>query len=200
MIGLLVLVVGAIYLAGLVFATRAAYRWAAKKGLSKPKRILAGVVGFLVVYLPVFWDHIPTLVMHKYYCEKEAGFWVYKTLEQWKAENPGMLETLVAYEGYPSSQEGDIENHTNTNFLNPRFNLVVNRRGPLFLHRWLREDTLIDATLNETLARYVDFSTSQERRKAGWSGWKFWLDSKACPRGLDNAIESGNFVSLFKGK
>ena len=24
----------------------------------------------------MFWDHIPTVVAHKYYCEKEAGFWV----------------------------------------------------------------------------------------------------------------------------
>jgi predicted PurR-regulated permease PerM len=101
MIGLLVLVVGAIYLAVLVFVTRAAYRWASRKGLPKSRRILTVAGGFLLVYLPVFWDHIPTLIMHKYYCEKEAGFWVYKTLEQWKTENPGVIEGLVSYNKNP---------------------------------------------------------------------------------------------------
>lgn len=153
----------------------------------------------LAMYLLVFWDHIPTLVVHKYYCEKEAGFWVYKTVDQWKAENPGVAETLVANKGYPSSHEGDMANYTTTNFLNSRFNLVVKQQGPLFLHRWLREDALIDTKTNETLARYVDFSTSQERRQAGWSGWKFWLDSRDCSGGLDKAIESGNFIKQFRG-
>ena len=49
----------------------------------------------VLLYLAVFWDHIPTVLVHKYYCETEAGFWVYKTPEQWKKENPGVMETLV---------------------------------------------------------------------------------------------------------
>lgn len=170
---------------------------AAKKQGRSPWRW--GGAAALVMYLLVFWDHIPTVVAHKYYCEKEAGFWVYKTLEKWKAENPGVMETLVANRGYPSSREGDMANYTTTNFLNSRFNLIVKHRGPLFLHRWLREDALIDTKTNETLARLVDFSTSQERREAGWSGWKFWLDSRHCSGGMDNAVKSGNWMTQFKG-
>ncbi|MFA7293635.1 MAG: hypothetical protein WC023_15455 [Rhodocyclaceae bacterium] len=153
----------------------------------------------LVMYLIPFWDWIPTVAMHRYYCATEAGFWVYKTPEQWKKENPGVMQTLVANKGYPSSHEGDMADYTTTNFLNSRFNLVVKHRGPLLLHRWLREDTLIDTKTNEILARYVDFSTSQERRQAGWTGWKFWLDSRNCVRGLDKAIESGKFIDQFRG-
>jgi hypothetical protein len=170
---------------------------AAKKRGKSPWRW--GGSAALVMYLLVFWDHIPTVVAHKYYCEKEAGFWVYKTVEQWKAENPRVMETLVANKGYPSSREGDMAIYTTTSFLNSRFNLVVKHRGPLFLYRWLREDTLIDTKTNETLARYVDFSTSQERRQAGWSGWKFWLDNRHCSGGRDNAINSGNWIAQFKG-
>src|SRR5690606_12988284 len=55
-------------------------------------------VFFLIMYLIPFWDLIPTLVMHKYYCSAQAGFWVYKTPEEWAEENPGILETLTAYE------------------------------------------------------------------------------------------------------
>ncbi|MGH8710751.1 MAG: hypothetical protein ACREVA_05475 [Burkholderiales bacterium] len=179
-------------LAVVVLAARAA-----KKRGKSPWRW--GGAATLVMYLLVFWDHIPTVVAHKYYCEKEAGFWIYKTVDQWKKENPGMMETLVANKGDPHKFEGDMANYTTTNFLNSRFNLVVKHRGSLFLHRWLREDELIDTKNNEVLARYVDFSTSQERRQAGWSGWKFWLDSRHCSGGIDNAINSGNWINQFKG-
>jgi hypothetical protein len=59
--------------------------------------------------------------------------------------------------------------------------------------------SLIDTKTNETLARYVDFSTSQYPRQAGWSGWKFWLDSEHCSGGLGNAIASGNWTKQFRG-
>ncbi|MBK7764911.1 MAG: hypothetical protein IPI44_01795 [Sulfuritalea sp.] len=54
----------------------------------------------LVMYLIPFWDWIPTVAVHQYYCATEAGFWVYKTPEQWKKENPGVMETLVAQRAY----------------------------------------------------------------------------------------------------
>lgn len=157
----------------------------------------------LCMYLLVFWDWIPTVVVHKYYCSTEAGFWVYKTPEQWKKENPRVMEGLVANKGYPSSHKGDMTNYVDTNFLNQRFNLIHKHNGPLLLHRWKREDILVDIKNNETLVRYVDFSTSQERRQAGWSGWKFWLDSSFwmdsgyCSE--NKAIESGELINLFKG-
>jgi hypothetical protein len=48
----------------------------------------------LVMYLIPFWDLIPTVVMNRYYCEKYAGFWVYKTVDQWKAHNQNVLPSL----------------------------------------------------------------------------------------------------------
>jgi hypothetical protein len=49
----------------------------------------------LVMYLIPFWDFLPTLAVHQYYCAVEPGFWVYKTLDQWKQENPGVMEQLL---------------------------------------------------------------------------------------------------------
>lgn len=196
MIGPVVVGAALLYLLISIAVVRWAIRYARDNGRSAKRW---GWGAALVMYLIPFWDWIPTVATHQFYCAKDAGFWVYKTPEQWKTENPGVMETLVANKGYPSSHEGDMANYTTTSFLNSRFNLVVKRRGPLFLHRWLREDTLIDTRTNETLAQYVDFSTSQERRQAGWSGWKFWLDSRDCIGGLDKAIESGNFMRQFRG-
>jgi hypothetical protein len=57
------------------------------------------------MYHLVFWDFIPTLIVYKYYCSTKAGFWVYKTPEQWKAENPGVAETLTWQEKSISFEE-----------------------------------------------------------------------------------------------
>lgn len=172
--GLVVFAAIILYLLISIAVVIGAIIYARKHGKSA-KRWGAGAA--LIMYLLVFWDHIPTLVAHKYYCEKEAGFWVYKTLDQWKAENPGAVETLVANKDAPSNRQGDMTNYIDTYFLNQRFNWVVKHNGPLLFNRWRHEQEVIDAKSGEVLARYVDFSTAHQQREAGWSGWKFWLDS-----------------------
>jgi len=198
--GFVFIVAGILYLLISMGVVIWAISYAKKYGKSAKRWGWGAALG---MYLLVFWDWIPTVVTHQYYCATEAGFWVYKTPAQWMKENPGVMEGLVVNNGYPSSHIGDMMNYTDTNFLNQRFNLVYKHQGPLFLHRWMREDTLVDIKNNEILARYVEFTTSQERRQAGWSGWKFWLDSSFwmdsgyCSE--KNAIESGKWINQFKG-
>ncbi len=91
MLGLVVLFVIGIYLAISALVVWLATRWAKKRG--RRGWVWGGVAAF-AMYNLVFWDLIPTLAMHKYYCATEAGFWVYKTPEQWVKENPGVAETL----------------------------------------------------------------------------------------------------------
>ncbi len=155
---------------------------------------LMGIGAFLLVYLPLFWDWIPTVVAHRYYCEKEAGFWVYKTLDQWKTENPGVVEGLIMTRVSPSTRKGDMKNYTDTYFLNQRFNWIVKHNGQLLFNRWRHEQEVVDSKTGEVLARYVDFSTSQERQQAGWSGWKFWLASWHC---IDGAINDSKLAHFF---
>lgn len=155
--------------------------------------------GGLAVYLPVFWDHIPTVVAHQYYCATEAGFWEYKTVEQWKKENPGVAETLVANKNAPSRREGDMQNYTDTYFLNQRFNWVVKHNGKFLFNRWRHEQEVVDSKAGEVLARYTDFSTAQEQRQAGWAGWKMWLDTRQCSGGGDNQDALRNFRKNFMG-
>ena len=197
--GLVIFGALAVYVIVLVAVTWFAYRWAAKRGLSRGKRWLAAMGGFLAVYLPVFWDHIPTLVAHKYYCEKEAGFWVYKTLDQWNAENLGVAATLVAKKGSPSTRQGDMENYTDTYSLNSRFIWIVKHNGQFLFNRWRHEQEVVDVKTGNVLARYVDFSTSQIRRQAGWSGWKMWLDVRHCSGGERDQNNLRQFKNNFPG-
>lgn len=63
----------------------------ASRGKTWKSRLLLGVIAALVMYNLVFWDYLPTKWVHEYYCKKESGFWVYKTAEQWRKENPDVV-------------------------------------------------------------------------------------------------------------
>jgi hypothetical protein len=167
----------ALYLLLSVFVVSRAIKHAKKNGKSAKRW---GWGAALVMYLIPLWDWIPTVVVHQYYCSTEAGFWVYKSVDQWKVENPGVMETLVSNRGQVRKSVGNMNNYSDTSFMNQRFVFLAKHNGPLFLNRWRREQEIVDSKTGLVLARNIDFSTSQERRQAGWSGWKFWLDSRQC--------------------
>lgn len=171
--------------------------WAVSHALDRGKNPAPWALGAaLVMFLIPCWDWIPTVVAHKYYCEKEAGFWVYKTLDQWKAENPGVLETLVYNKGMPHVQSP----YGRATVLNQRFIHVYKYEGPFLFNRWRIETEIRDSKNGEVIAREIGFSTSQERRQAGWSGWKLWLDSDRCS--IENHRDQGSFgntTAQFEG-
>ena len=95
MMGLMVLMFFGFYLLVSVFVTSKAASWA--KANNKKPWLWGGLAAF-VMYNLVFWDLIPTLIVHKHYCDTQAGFWVYKTPEQWVKENPELTkEDLKSY-------------------------------------------------------------------------------------------------------
>jgi hypothetical protein len=105
MFGLAVLLAMGVYLLLSVGVVKWAIRYARDNGKSAKRW---GWGAAFVMYSLVFWDWIPTIATHQYYCAKDSGFWVYKTLDQWKAENPGVMEGLVAQRVLSSVREGDI--------------------------------------------------------------------------------------------
>lgn len=179
-----------------------AIRYARRKDRSP---FIWGCGAALVMYLIPFWDWIPTVVAHRYYCEKEAGYWVYKTPEQWRAENLGVMETLVANQGAPSRHEPFNDGHgeTTTFLLNDRFHWVVTQQD---FSSWLsiirKEQQVKDAKTHEVLARYVDFGAGNSvKNTVGPPGpMKFWLRSSNCFDGERNASLMRQFKNEnFKG-
>lgn len=210
--GAVILPLMAIYLAFLVGATWSGWRWAETRGWKGSKRWLGAACGFLIVYLPVFWDWLPTVVAHKYYCEKEAGFWVYKTVEQWKTENPGVMEGLASYNNNPGGfnvnwpsqheQRNDGHNKINANHINERFDEIVSWQDISSVLPIIRkENVLFDIKKKAVIARYVDFGTGNSvKETVGPPGpMKFWLRSSDCIGGQENAINFGKFYLQFKG-
>jgi hypothetical protein len=96
MFGLMVLGAAALYLGLMFFVVRWAWRRGRANGGSMLRASMFGVMGFLLVYLPVFWNHIPVLLAHRSMCAKDAGFTAYVTPEQWIAQNK---ERLLALKG-----------------------------------------------------------------------------------------------------
>lgn len=140
-----------------------------------------GLFAAFVMYNLVFWDWIPTVVTHQYYCAKESGFWVYKTLDQWRLENPGVMERLVANKVSIKST-GDDENHTDTQVLNQRFQWVTEKQKLipyLPIYRW--QSQVVDTNNGAVISRWIDFS-----RGKGRDYLKFWLNADSCPNGISN--------------
>lgn len=193
MFGLAVLVVFGVYLLISFLVVRWAIGYARKNGKSAKRW---GWGAAFVMYSIVFWDWIPTVVVHQYYCAKDSGFWVYKTLDQWKAENPGGMETLVANKGTPSTHQGDEENYSLIEIVNQRFNrITISSRLVSFLpvHRY--EQQLVDVKNEDLLARQIGFG-SYDR---SWGGLKFWTSIQHCSGGREEMVNFGNFVNQFKG-
>ena len=186
-----------------------AVRHAKKKGKT-PWHWGAGAA--LVMYLIPFWDWLPTVAAHKYYCSTEAGFWVYKTVDQWKAENPGVMETLDSYNqnpgGYnvswPSDYKINNDSHTKTliNHINNRFDVLFTQQDISSLVPIVRQEkVLLDSKRNEVVARYITFGSGNSvKNTIGPPGpLKFWLQNGRCSNGKEQLNAFGQFYRQFEG-
>ena len=158
MIGLMILGALAIYFLISMWVTIKAASWA--KANNKKPWVWGGLAAFMMYNL-VFWDLIPTLVMHKYYCDTQAGFWVYKTPEQWMKENPGVMDTLAS--SLESKKIEKLSDDTKRYWLTQRFYNDVKRTE--VLHTLvIEEETFFDAKNSELIAKSVNF----------WRGTSVW--------------------------
>jgi hypothetical protein len=205
--GILILGIACIYLLISSVIVLSAIRYARRNGLSAKRW---GWGAALVMWLIPFWDWLPTVAVHQYYCTTEAGFWVYKTLDQWKAENPGVIEKLMSYDkntkggsiNWPSQYESYSNGHRTTYHINERFNRIIERQDMSRILRIVRkEETLIDTRKNEVMARYVGFGSgySEIGHYDPSDARKFWLRSSHCRSGKEHEAKSWKFSLQFKG-
>ncbi len=200
MFGLTVLVVIGLYLLVSIGVVKWAVRYARENGKST-KRWGWGAV--LVMYLLVFWDWIPTVAAHKYYCATEAGFWVYKTPEQWQKENPGVMETLVRKAVSDEYKIEKINGGFNTSYdVNQRLkvsNMVI-RIVPL-LGNYRQEFLLIDRKTNFVLTRQVSFGAGHSSGAPNSVfDFKFWVNFNECSGAAGNStpVTWGLSESFFR--
>jgi hypothetical protein len=149
MMGLAFIGVFLVYLVvswGVVFAAAV---WAKKRGR---RPLLWGGLAFLLMYNLVFWDLIPTYVVFKYKSATESGFWVYKTPEQWKEENPGVAETLTRV---PKTEQYSSPGITRGFKLNDRFTWVFIENKTPIIPVFTQQEMIVDLKTNEPMVERV---------------------------------------------
>jgi hypothetical protein len=208
MMGLMVLAALLVYMLVSVFVIKISTNW--PKANNKRPWLWGGLAAF-VMYNLVFWDLIPTLVMHKYYCGTQAGFWVYKTPDQWMKENTDLKAEDLRSEGEKmylgSHTAGWIWNFPHKPFKNnhDRRVAMINSRvyfdsedikkvsRVLPIHKFT--SFIADAKNDERLAQQVTFGSGygNPMTTGGILGFKSWLASDNCSGGnaKEDADKSG---------
>jgi hypothetical protein len=179
MIGLIALIVlgGLLALAIWVFLwTHKTMRGNGKSGAVATAWAFGAVIA---LSLPITWDAIPTWIAFKYYAQKEAGITVFKTLEQWKAENPGVAETLEPYKRSVNDKRMDsikLSDHKSRTRMNDRF-AFDDQSERYFLSVGVRRREIVDTKTGFVLFRLVTVGSGNPsglaQGGAGW--WKPWL-------------------------
>ena len=186
-----VLLIGApLYLAALAGATASGFYFAKLNDWSPAIRRLSAGVGFLLVFLPVFWDWIPTVWLHSYYCDNNSGLTVNKTLDDWQKENPGVIETLVQPKSPRQLAAGDRRVYE----LNQRFRWEVESTSK---HLGLREtqNRIVDSITGEVLVRLIDYSDGMGKLQT-FRDFKVWLARNSCP--AQGGKEFGRLLGIYK--
>jgi len=192
MIGLLYLLFFLIY-GGLSYWVVKGVAWWARGRGRNPR--LWGALAGLGMYSLVFWDWLPMEVSFRYDCASYAGFTQYKTLDEWKRENPGVAETLVPIKNPPLARQGDLDRYV----LNQRFAWEIRRkRHPLYIIE--RDERIVDLKTGAVLARYVDFSTDIGGVETGYSAsglkdYKLWMMRRSC-EAEGHKVNRGNFYKF----
>jgi len=184
MIGLMYLIAAVFYIWLMVVVVRFGWRVGGAKNGSRKRAAAYAFIGFLIVYLPLFWDHIPTLLMHRYYCSKDAGLTVYVSPEQWISDHQNEVDQLkipfleeintgTIYK--PGGWSGHLVN---------RKVLYLNKTeqvgwGRLYVNR--SEARLVDAN-DSVLVKAIGYGYSEQLPSGGL---RLWMKTGSCRTGND---------------
>lgn len=179
MIGLIaIIVIGVLLLLGWVIF-RWVYKLQRRNGKSNAVASTWGFVAVVVLSLLITWDAIPTWIAFEYYAKKEAGLIVFKTLDQWKVENPGVAETLEPYgKAYNDGRGASIKlsNEKSRRPMNARFAIDQKITNP-FLSVHIAQEEIVDTKTGAVMTRRAGIGSGNSGGLAlggdGW--WKFWL-------------------------
>lgn len=153
--------------------------------------IFCGMIGL------VFWDWLPMEISHKHYCSNAAGYTQYKTLKDWREENPGAWEAVIPAGQILSPSFGVRGNYTSV--LNDRFSQRMTWRNMGF-HIVEKRQILVDTESGDVLAQFVDYGTDIPALGLGGNELahlKFWMHKDSCEEHLRENIRSdkSKFIS-----
>lgn len=203
MIGLMFLIVIGVLLTLAIWVFAWTNKTLLQKGKSKTASRSWSAMAVLALSLPITWDAIPTWIAFEYYSHKEAGIQVFKTLEQWKAENPGVAEELEPYGIlYTDKRTKAVEltDGRNRMMLNARF-AYDTKVTNMFLSVRMAQQEIVDSKTDQVLVRWVRVGSGNSGGLAGggvgW--WKFWLLFKSSTSDQEITFEKNKRLFQFLG-
>jgi hypothetical protein len=184
-LGLMYLGAAVLYLAVMFVVMRWAWRAGRAGGGSRLRASGYALVGFLVVYLPVFWNHIPVLLIQQARCAKDAGFTVFVTAEQWVSMNKEFIH---------SARGLDLDRTTPSREVSSGFSRYEFLGGALAREMKTDVDRKLGVEFGRSESRLIDVRTGQlltldisygigPRDDA-----RFWLVGHGCPRRQSGAM------------
>jgi hypothetical protein len=179
MIGLMYLIAAVFYIGLMVVAVRFGWRMGGAKNGSRKRAAAYAFIGFLIVYLPLFWDHIPTLLLHRYYCAKDAGLTVYVSPEQWMKEHFDELDQARISSVQERVKTIQLPNGWRRSMANQKvaFETKNDSVGPSLIKINRSQVRLIDISTQHALATYVGYSAGQPFESGGL---RLWMNMGSC--------------------
>ncbi len=190
MLGLMFLMFFGVYVLISIWVVNKATEWA--KANNRKPWLWSSLAAF-VMYNLFFWDFIPTLITHKYYCDTQAGLMIYKTPAQWKSENPGLTADDLKPLGKNKERLWDFPYKPLKN--NPRKKvLMINQRiyldtdyeenflSPIPIRISKSSSFIADNFDNKKLAQIISFQSGYGSiaTSQSWQVVKFWLSRRDC--------------------
>ena len=194
MLGLAVLLIVMAYAALMIWAVAFGRRRGRRDGGSRRMAAAYAGLGFLVVYLPVFWNHIPVLLAHRSMCVKDAGFKSDVTPQQWIAQNKEAIGKLtkesVLQQELASRRVDAADGYQREVYFGGL--LAAEWRGTV--HRVLNVDIhkderrIVDVGSGQTLATFVDYSSSGHPDNI-----RGWIFPDSCQQADSGALRAKYF-------
>lgn len=177
MLGLMYIGGALLYLILMFVVVQSAWRMGRRNGGSIWKGVGFALIGFLLVYLPAFWNLIPTAIAHKKACGHDAGFQAFIDPKGWIASHQVQISTLRGIDPDATSKS----RKTSSGFYRYTYMgglLAKDERSTkqeisgLALGRF--ETRIVDIETDQVLAQTVDYSLGS-REDA-----RVWLTRRSC--------------------
>jgi hypothetical protein len=190
MLGLGYLFLFGLYLLIIFAVVRVIKKWAIRHNKSAS---FWGALAALCMLSTIFWDLIPIYGLHYKQCSDNGGVNIYKSIDQWKKENPNIAETLMP-ENRKSFTDGNITRYQ----LNQRFVWEISKT-----HLWhilyKKTEIILDIKTGKILAEYIDFYTSLVNpivaQNTTFSDFKIWMRIESCEQ-AGRKINKGIFYDF----
>ena len=193
MIGLLLLGFFAVYFLVSFLILKSTVSWAKKRGRS---RWVWGALSAVLMYNLVFWDWIPSIVLHEKYCNSEASRTVYISPERWLVQERLDGSELVLTK---AERKSSRSNNSSIYPMNSRVSYIIAKevRWPSILRF---EGKYVDIETGKVLAESVDFESGGCSRNDSIMDYRFWMNRCGCKGPMKSSHDEFNNLEIMYQK